>query len=93
MAEKSELRRNFYSVPDLVQITISNNKAIDSSPETNNLSRNHKSQEDINGQENTTSDDSSMSPSQLSHINNVKMKNKNNIYSQQINPPNKGEFQ
>lgn len=73
----TELRRNFYSVPDLVQITICNK--VDNGA---TLSRNHKSQDNVNGQDNLSTEDSSSSSSQLSHISNVKIKNKSNIYSQ-----------
>lgn len=73
----SELRRNFYSVPDLVQITICNK--VDNGA---TLSRNHKSQDNVNDHDNLSTEDSSSSSSQLSHISNVKIKNKSNIYSQ-----------
>ncbi|XP_065226179.1 protein shank isoform X2 [Planococcus citri] len=99
MAEKSELRRNFYSVPDLVQIAIGNNsntsKTVDESPETSNLSRNHKSQENVNGTvENAATNDSSVSQSQLGRINSagvrLRAKHDDNIYAQRMNPSEKG---
>lgn len=79
LPEKTELRRNFYSVPDLVQITI-NNRADD----TASL-RNHKSQDNINGADNSLGDESSSTSSQLSNTSNAKAKPKTNIHGNCVN--------
>jgi len=79
LPEKTELRRNFYSVPDLVQITI-NSRADD----TGSL-RNHKSQDNMNGIDNSLGDESSSTSSQLSNTSNVNVKNKTAIYAHCMN--------
>lgn len=53
--EKGELRRNFYSVPDLVQISVCN-KTDDGSHSL----RNHKSQDNVNENDNSTMESSSV---------------------------------
>lgn len=74
VVEKAELRRNFYSVPDLVQITICNNKA--GEPLSNSL-RNHKSQDNVNESDGQSADGTSSTSSMKSCSSTVKMKSKN----------------